>query len=466
MLSQYKIDLQPIATGAAAAFPYDERVAKNFWVHSSFDDTPLPLFRRVYWKSPEGLQDVLLLPRTLAPVGKEDRRSEGRLCSFTSTFQPRDKEQSRIVTEASNLLSNEQSFIIEAPTGIGKTWMSMELIARVGRRTLVIVTKEDIKFQWIAAAKALLGLTDDEIGVIQGNKCQTQGKKLVIGMVQSLSKMNRYPRSIFKGFGFLIVDECHRMGADKFSQAMWQQPAKLRMGLSATPYRKDGKDVVFHAHIGPVRVKSKAIPLTPQVIQLRSSWKLPWVTWGGRHQPLPHTPGRLGKVNQALAEDAHRNRCIAYWVKACLDKGRNPIVFSALKGGHLGLIEDELIKLGVKRNDIGWYVGGLKEEERYVAGRKPVVLATYSMASEATDLPWLDTCILTTPRADVVQIVGRILRQYPNKQQPLVLDIVDEDSSILNNFSRKRKNWYQSLGAKTSRGTLYQKWMDKTLKTE
>ena len=256
------------------------------------------------------------------------------------------------------------------------------------------------------------------------------------------------------------------MGADKFSQAMWQQPAKLRMGLSATPYRKDGKDVVFHAHIGPVKVKSRAIPLIPQVIQLKSTWTLPWVFWGGKHQPLPHTPGRLGKVNKSLAEDAVRNSYIAQWVKACYDKGRTTIVFSALKESHLGLLETALIRLGIKRTEIGWYVGGLKEEERYIAGRKPIVLATYTMASEATDLPWLDTCILATPRSDVTQIVGRILRPYPEKHQPLVLDVCDDDSTILLNFGRKRKQWYSSIGATVKSGTLKQKWMDKTSKDE
>ena len=83
------------------------------------------------------------------------------------------------------------------------------------------------------------------------------------------------------------------------------------------------------------------------------------------------------------------------------------------------------------------------------------------MASEATDLPWMDTCILATPRSDVVQIVGRVLRQYPNKKQPIVIDIIDDDSTILLNFARKRRKWYDQIGAAVQRGTLRQKWMTK-----
>lgn len=461
MLNKYRINLEPIATGAAAAFPYDENVAKNFWLNGAFSDEPIPLHRHIRWKRPEGIEHILLIPRTLAPIGAMDLRAEGYVVPFTSTFKPRDKEQVRIVSEAKALLAQDESFIIEAPTGIGKTWMAMDLIADVGRRTLVVVTKEDIKTQWVAAAKALLGLTDNEIGYIQGETCDVEGKKLVIAMVQSISKMNRYPRSKFMGFGMMVIDECHRMGADQFSQAMWQIPAKIRLGLSATPYRKDGKDIVFWAHIGPIKVKSSALPMIPKVFMLRSSWQLPWVHWGGKTTPLPHKPGRLGKVNKSLAEDTPRNRCIAAWAAVCYKKDRNTIVFSALRDGHLARIEDLLIQLGVPQKDIGWYVGGLTEEERHVNGRKSIVLATYSMASEATDLPWMDTCILATPRSDVVQIVGRVLRQYPNKKQPVVIDVIDEDSTILLNFSRKRRKWYDAIKADVQRGSLRQNWMTK-----
>jgi superfamily II DNA or RNA helicase len=453
--------MEPLATGAAAAFPYDKKIAKNFWINGAYSEEPIALHRHIRWNSPDGIQEVLLIPRTLAPIGTQDRRSEGVEVEFSSTFKPRDKEQVRIVREAKALLANDESFILEAPTGIGKTWMTMDLIASVGRRTLVVVTKEDIKTQWVAAAKALLGLTNEDIGFIQGDRCDVEGKKIVIAMVQSISKINRYPRSKFAGFGYVIIDECHRMGADKFSQAMWQIPAKIRMGLSATPYRKDGKDIVFWAHIGPIKVRSEALPMIPKVFVLRSSWQLPWVTWGGQHQPLPHQPGRLGKVNKSLAQDPVRNQCIAAWAAKCHSRGRNTIIFSALRDGHLSTLEDRIIQLGVPQKDIGWYVGGLTEQERHVNGRKSIVLATYSMASEATDLPWMDTCILATPRSDVVQIVGRVLRQYPDKKQPVVIDIVDMDSTILLNFGRKRKKWYDAIHAETQRGSLQQKWMTK-----
>ena len=51
----------------------------------------------------------------------------------------------------------------------------------------------------------------------------------------------------------------------------------------------------------------------------------------------------------------------------------------------------------------------LKESES-----KKVIIATYSMAS-ATDIKTLTTLIMATPKTDIEQSVGRILRQKQGK---------------------------------------------------
>jgi len=110
--------------------------------------------------------------------------------------------------------------------------------------------------------------------------------------------------------------------------------------------------------------------------------------------------------------------------------------------------EDIGYYVGTSASDGSPYEGGLKARkvQREQAKAKAVVLATYQMASEATDVPWWDTCVLAIPRSDVVQIVGRIRREYPGKTQPVVLDIVDGDSPVYEAFARKRLAWYKSIG--------------------
>jgi superfamily II DNA or RNA helicase len=56
-----------------------------------------------------------------------------------------------------------------------------------------------------------------------------------------------------------------------------------------------------------------------------------------------------------------------------------------------------------------------------------VLIATYQLTKEGFDVPTLNTLVMATPRPDIDQIVGRILRIEKSKRtiQPLIIDIVD-----------------------------------------
>jgi superfamily II DNA or RNA helicase len=58
---------------------------------------------------------------------------------------------------------------------------------------------------------------------------------------------------------------------------------------------------------------------------------------------------------------------------------------------------------------------------------KKILIATYSMCKEGFDVPTLNTLVMATPRPDIDQIVGRILRveKSVRKVHPLIIDIVD-----------------------------------------
>ena len=103
----------------------------------------------------------------------------------------------------------------------------------VGRKTLVITTKDDIYKQWLEGAKKFLGLPDHLIGEIRGDKCEVNGTAFCVAMIHSLSKDGKYPDWVTKGFGLVIFDEVHRLPAQQFSTVADKFPALLRLGLSA-----------------------------------------------------------------------------------------------------------------------------------------------------------------------------------------------------------------------------------------
>jgi superfamily II DNA or RNA helicase len=89
---------------------------------------------------------------------------------------------------------------------------------------------------------------------------------------------------------------------------------------------------------------------------------------------------------------------------------------------------------------VGYYIGGMKEKALKETESKMVVIATYAMAAEALDIKTLTTLIMATPKTDIEQSVGRILRE--KHSSPIVVDIVDSHNTFKNQW-RKRKTFYK-----------------------
>lgn len=432
----------PVSVGAGAVYPYSDELLSKGVRKSKYESEPYNLFRVVG----AGEHRRIWVPRNMVTKITQDFRSKGVPCDFKSKFVPRNSEQARIIKESVELLTQRRSFMLEAPTGFGKTWCATDIIAKIGLKTIIIVTKEDIRDQWLEACTKVLGLTVGKgVGFIQGDICNTLNAKVVIAFIQSISKDQRYPEHVFKDFGLAIWDECHRIGADFFSQSAFRIPSIRRLGISATPDRNDGKEEVLEAHIGSIMVRTELAPMPFKVIARRTPWEIPcrpqqingkWI-----NAPIPHSPGKMGHVTKMLSHHHGRNKMLVDFIVAAHAKGRITLVQSELRE-HLETIATLLTSSKVPVTDISYYVGGMTKLGREEAKLKPVIMATYAMTAEATDIPVVDTLVMCTPRSDVRQIVGRARRFLPDKPMPLVFDLIDDSSDVLRGYWMSRKKWY------------------------
>ena len=103
------------------------------------------------------------------------------------------------------------------------------------------------------------------------------------------------------------------------------------------------------------------------------------------------------------------------------------------------LIEELFQKIRLFESSVGLYIGGMKEEQLKESETKKIIIATYAMASEGLDIKTLTTLCMATPKTDVCQSVGRILRS--KHKRPLVIDIVDKHDIFQRQFN-KRKTYY------------------------
>lgn len=429
----------PIRTGAMSAYPYSKWLESLYTFKSTYDETVCGAVQQ---------GNTLLVPRESVPYAlpEADFRAFGTPHPVPVKFTPRNVEQEDLAAKSAVLLQNEQSHIFEAPTGWGKTVVGGVIAARCGQPTLIVVNKEDLMHQWYDSLTQVLGISPMMIGKIQQDVCDWEGKQFVLATVQSLIIPDKYPAAMYHYFGLQILDEVHLMAAECFVRSCQMVSAKLRLGFSATPKRKDGKTQLLHWHIGPVMVKGTILEAKPKVLVRQTGWSIP----ARNGVPIPYKPGRMMLVNKAMAGSDIRNMEIVNFVVQSYQSGRITLILSDLREHHLNRLFQILTNEGIPGEDIGYYVGGMSKVALSHTKQRRVVLGTYKMCSTGTDVPKWDTLVMATPRADVKQTIGRVLRSVVGKKQPIILDLVDKNA-IFQGFHRSRLTQYYSVGAEVVR---------------
>lgn len=447
LLSELKRKEAPISTGSTAVYHYKPALEKKYRFMSRFGDEVL--LHRV-----DNAKGLIHLPRALCPLSANDNRADGETVHFPKDPSPRE-HQVELFDAGAQMVKDGESGVLVAYTGWGKTVLGYHLAYVAQKKTLVITTKDDIYKQWLDGAEKFLGLDKSEIGEIRGDKCEVIGTKFCVAMIHSLSKEEKYPDWVFEDFGLVIFDECHRVPADQFSNVVYMLPARIRVGLSATPARSDGKEQLVYAHVGPIRAQTEAQLMIPKVLLFKSAWECPRVmrsdpeTGEKRVVRLPHQAGKTTHIEKIIAADPTRNHLLAELAATAFEKGRQTVVFSTLHD-HLRSIHRICAQdFGISGRKMGFYLGATTKQEKEHRERekvKPIVFTTFGMMGEGTSLDWLDTCILGMPRKNVEQPVGRIRREYDDKGLPTVMDVQDHDSPIFSSYAAARLEWYRKIG--------------------
>lgn len=328
-------------------------------------------------------------------------------------------------------IDGNKRFLLGDCTVTHNTVVSLYIACALKSKTLVIVHKEFLVNQW---KERIEQFTDAKIGTLQGKTIDVEGKDIVIGMLQSISQM-KYNPDIYKEFNFVIYDECHHTSAEKFSQALQLLCTKYQLGLSATPTRKDGLTKVFKWYLGDViyQVKRKNTE-TVNVERYICTSTTGYYTEQMNRMGKPCIASMINNV----VKYSSRNKLIISVIKKLVKEKRDILVLSERRG-HL----EELKKL-IKDHlnvDSGLYIGGMKNADLELSCEKQIILATYQMASEGFDCKKLNTLVMVTSKSDIVQAVGRILRQPHIEITPLIIDFCDM-FSIFGKQSEKRLKFY------------------------
>jgi len=336
-------------------------------------------------------------------------------------------------------IDGNRRFVLGDFTVTHNTVLSLDIISRLKKKTLIIVHKEFLLNQWIERIQQFLPTA--RVGRIQGQIVDIQDKDIVIGMLQSIS-MKDYHESTFQSFGLTIIDEVHHISSEVFSCALFKLVTKYTLGLSATMNRKDGTTKVFKMFLGEVVFKGKrdeehdVVVRAIEYVSKDEEFKKVVTDFRGNVQ--------YSTMISKLCVCNHRSEFILRVLTDMLKE--NPaqqIMILAHNRNLLTYFHDAIQSRNIA--SVGYYVGGMKEAALKESESKKIVVASYALAAEGLDIKTLTTLIMATPKTDIEQSVGRILRVRHGN--PIVVDIIDEHQPFKNQWN-KRKVFYKKQNYK------------------
>ena len=271
-------------------------------------------------------------------------------------------------------------------------------------------------------------------------------------MLQSLVRKGEVSDLVAE-YGQVIVDECHHLPAVTFEQVLRQIKARYVLGLTATPYRRDGHQPIIQMQCGPLRYEIQQKDDRSQVSLQHS------LICRDTGFTLPTSESELSiqGIYAGLMDDEARNRLILDDILKSLDEGRSPILLTERRE-HLEFFDNQLAK---SLNNVVMLRGGMGSKQRRAMAEqlaaipddeKRVLLATGRYIGEGFDDARLDTLFLALPvswKGTLMQYAGRLHRLHAGKREVRIYDYVDRNVPMLMRMFQRRLRGYRAMGYET-----------------
>lgn len=368
----------------------------------------------------------------LKKFGKPEKNKEhkGDITNYEFKGALRGDQQKDIFEKTKKSIDTTGGGLICAGCGVGKTFMGLYIAHHYKVKTLVIVHKTFLLNQWKEEIK---NFTTAKVGIIQQDKAEVEGNDIVIGMLQSIAK-EKYDQDIFNDFGMVIFDEAHHAPSEYFSKALPIINCRLSLALSATPKRADKMEKVLYWYLGDICYKAPP--------KKNNNVNVDIYKYNLEHKKFAESYMYNGEVNRPrtlnrIVRLKKRNKFILKLLFDIMEEKGRQILLLSDRIEHLESLKEKIEE--DNRYTVGYYVGGMKQKKLDESAECNIVLGSYGMASEGLNIPSLNTLIMTTPRKEVEQSVGRIMRKVHESITPLVVDIVDQLPCFANQGLHRRR---------------------------
>jgi len=249
--------------------------------------------------------------------------------------------------------------------------------------------------------------------------------------------------------GHVVVDECHHVPSNTFTDLVGRLDTAFMLGLSATPYRRDKLTRIIYFYLGDRlhRIQSR---------RLQDMKKIMRATLNIRKTRCAYyfDADEYQSMISALIADKQRNELIA-----------DDVIEQTRNGSHgIALVISDRVAhcrelcriITAKGSHASLLIGSMPTQKRAELvemlnrSENHILVATAQLIGEGFDLKHLTSIFLATPikfTGRVKQYIGRILRVSEGKEEAMIYDYVDENGMLKNSFN-SRLVAYEDLGVK------------------
>jgi superfamily II DNA or RNA helicase len=342
-------------------------------------------------------------------------------------------------------MMNHDNGMIKLNPGMGKTVVSIYMIAERKKKTLVLVHRDSLDKQWRNRLFEFTDIDPKKVCILNSNKFEKQLAEcsIIIATCQTILSLLKRKRMEYlialnkANIGIFIGDEIHTtLGAPTFSNCSLHTPAAVTYGLSATPYRNDGNTDLLEYHVGDeFTVDSDEDTMSAEVTFILADFDI-------------DTPRRNKYLNWEGNFQRSRYLNIMKNSKVFMDLVKALLLKLANDNRHLLFISERVDKMIVPLFD--WLP--TENKSKFIAGsaleelEKQISFSTPGKIRDGVDVPWKDSLLITSPVKNIEQLAGRITRTYPghDKKTPIILDMVDIGCDNIKGSFWNRVDYYKS----------------------
>jgi len=352
--------------------------------------------------------------------------------------------------EAVETIINEKIGMISLPTGSGKTLCAAELIRRINMKTLFIVNKKSLAVQTKKELENMLGVDIGMIGMGINNP-----KFITVGLIQTINKNIKSFDSYLSSIGMCVIDECHGSASLSYRKLSYRlKNTKYRIGLSATTFRTDEKDMNMTAMLGDVVIKIGAMELIDKDYLADTIINFIEYDVPENEIILMNERAKTGLINETeqyhslykefIVENNMRNAMICDLVNKYKDK-KILIVTKAVDHGKIlsDMIGCDFIYGDTpisERNDL---------LDKFNKGDIDKLIGSIQVFGEGINIPSMDILINAAANSsDVrsIQTIGRVMRKTDTKKVGMYIDFIDSFHKFFRHASFKRMRVFKRQG--------------------